>query len=606
MEEIFLLGGLFLLVSVGLPIYLAIALGGLKKRIAALEAKISETRAPIAVPLPRPEPQAPEAEPEAPAEPEKAASAWRPAPKVSPARKSFVFNGDKLAWLAKWAQDNWVFILAGVSLALAGVFLVQYGVENGLLSPKMRVLAAIGLGAGLIGVGEYIRRKSGGDETGSFALLPSVFAGAGLVAIFAGVLSAYMLYQLIGQETAFIGLALTGGLAILLGWVYGPLLATLGVFGALSVPFVVGGGSSNAGPLHLYFALIAGVALFIDAYKRWAWLSALALIGAFGASGLLLTERDTGFYAVLFAFLVAIMAVVIPPLSLTPRHKGARLSKPFTGGLKTTEIAFPTRVASAVFLASTGYIGFAYMQDATLFWLVLMVGAVLLLAAIFWMKDAPALGDLAFAPPVLALWVIAFEAMEARPVARAWIADAGRDVLDAPSMVVALLLAGAVAVSLAFAWRSAFRPGLRVADAVLAAGFAPWVAIIIELRWGPGYVLGAGTWAIYLAVIAAIMVGLTERFARLDPAEDRTRTALFAMVDAGLCGGGAARWCGAYAGIWRDGAGGFVAGRAVFAAAAGLVYPDRGGGCQLQAGGGAGCFLGAGGSAGRDGAGFCR
>ena len=524
MEEIFVFGILILLIVVGVPLYLLIALNRLKSRVSALEAALTkpESKEPLPVQATKKAAKQPPAS--------KPASAWQPAPKVKPKRKSFVFNSGKLAQFNAWAQDNWVFILAGVSLALAGVFLVQYGVENGLLSPRMRVLAAIALGAALIGGGEFIRRKSGSDEAGSFALLPSVFAGAGLVAIFAGVLSARMLYGLIGSETAFVGLALTGALAIVLGWVYGPLLATLGVFGALAAPFLVGGGSNNAGPLHLYFALIAAVALAIDAYKRWAWLSALALIGAFGASWLLLSQRDTGFYAMLFAFITALMAVAIPPLSLTPHHAGRRLSGFLTNSLISAAPTFPTRVASGAFLAATAYIGHIYNQDAALFWLALMAAGLLLLAAIFWMKNAPALADLAFAPPLLALGIIAHEAMQGRPVAVAWVMDANRDILDYPSLTVALILAGAVAASLAFAWRAAFHPPLKVANAVLAAGFAPWVAIIIELCWEPSHVLGAGQWAIYLAVIAVLMVILTERFARLDTQADRTRTALFALA----------------------------------------------------------------------------
>ncbi len=520
MDEFVLFGIVFLLLIVGAPVYLLVALNRLKARVNALETLLS-TPAPVQKQTP---PEKPETAPTA-----RPSSAWRPAPKIRPRRASFVFSGEKLRHFSTWAQDNWVFILAGVSLALAGVFLVQYGVENGLLSPRMRVFAALGLGVALIGVGEFIRRKSGGDSAGSFALLPSVFAGAGLVAIFAGVLSARMLYGLIGPEAAFAGLALTGAAAIVLGWVYGPLLAMLGVFGAVAAPFLVGGDSSNAGPLHLYFALIAAVALAIDAYKRWAWLSALALIGTFGASWLLFSQTDTAFYAVLFAFLMAMMAVAVPPLGLTPRHRGARLTGFLTNAPRSISIAFPTRVAGGAFLAANAYIWLAYAEDATLFWLVLMVAALLLAAAVFWMKDAPALADLAFAPPLLALGIIAFEAMDARPVALAWIGNANRDVLDSPSLTVAMLLAGAMAASLAFAWRSAALQPLRVANAVLAAGFAPWAAIIIELRWAPSHVLGAGQWAIYLAIIAALMVALTGRFARLDSGEDRARTALFAL-----------------------------------------------------------------------------
>jgi uncharacterized membrane protein len=533
MEEIIVFGIIVLILVVVIPIYLLVAVNKLKTRIRNLELALQAQTTPLQTeaPLQPPSPQAPPPSeaPPAPSKPQTGPSAWQPVPKVRPAPKAFVFSGKKLGRFSAWAQDNWVFILAGVSLVLAGVFLVQYGVENGLLTPKMRVLGAIGLGFALMGGGEYIRRKTSGDEAGNFALLPSVFAGAGLVAVFVAVLSAHMLYGLIGPETAMLGLALTGALAVLLGWVYGPLLAMLGVFGALLAPFLLGSNGQNAGPLHLYFAFIAAVGLAIDAYKRWAWLSALALIGAFAASWGLLTHSDTGFYAILFAFVTALLASILPPLSLTPRHRGARLSGLFAGGLKTVRIGFPTRVAGGGFLAATAYIWLIYADDATLFWLALMAAGLLLLAAIFWMKDAPALADLALAPPALALAIIAYEAFDWRPELRAWLGNHSREIIDTPSLTVAILLAGAVATSLAFAWRSRFRPSLKTVNAMMGAGFAPAVAIVIELQWQPSYVLGAGSWAIYLALIAALMVGLTERFARQDTADNRTRTALFAL-----------------------------------------------------------------------------
>jgi len=537
MEEILVLGGAVLIAILGIPVYLLVVLGKLKKRVALLEREIF-SRDIGKKPAPQPEKTSAVKAPaaglktpleSAPALPnDKPASAWSPAPKVKHPRKSFVFSGAKLGQLGKWAQDNWVFILAGVSLALAGVFLVQYGVEKGLLTPTMRVMSAIGFGGLLIGFGEFIRRRSHGDKAGNYALLPSVFAGAGLVAIFAGVLSARMLYGLIESNPAFVGLGLTGALAILLGWVYGPLLATLGVFGALAAPFLVGGGTDSAGPLHLYFALIAAVALTIDAYRRWAWLSALALIGAFAASLKLSNALDTGFYAIMFAFVTALLATGLPVLAVTPRHAGPRLTSFLTKNLKSASPAFPTRVAGGAYISASLYIGWAYLGDTSLFWLVLMVLLLLVLAAVFWMKEAPALADIAFIPPLIALFVVAVEPMEHGLVAQSWLNDVGREVLDYPSPVVAYLLAGSIAVSLAFAWRSYFLDPLKIANAAMAAGFAPWMAIVIEILWAPGFVLGAGLWALYLAVIAALMLGLTERFARIE-SDNRMRTAVFAL-----------------------------------------------------------------------------
>ena len=45
-------------------------------------------------------------------------------------------------------QRNWIYVVSAASLALAGVFLVQYSVQNGLLPPAARVIAAYHLRRG--------------------------------------------------------------------------------------------------------------------------------------------------------------------------------------------------------------------------------------------------------------------------------------------------------------------------------------------------------------------------------------------------------------------------------------------------------------------------
>jgi len=98
-----------------------------------------------------------------------------------------VFNERNRAALRVWLADNWVLAVAAVSLALAGVFMVQYGVENGLLTRFWRVMGALGLGAALIAGGEVIRRRAS-DAEGATRHLPSTLSGAGLFSLFAGVL----------------------------------------------------------------------------------------------------------------------------------------------------------------------------------------------------------------------------------------------------------------------------------------------------------------------------------------------------------------------------------------------------------------------------------
>ncbi len=522
-------------IGIVLPLYLLFVQRNLLERIEQLERDMA-----IANPADAPVPPSAQVTtrdkmPRRPA----ATAAWperaAPAARVDSAGTSsppqaFVFKAQLGARLTVWLQKNWFYAVAAVSFAFAGVFLVQYGVENGVLTPAMRVVAAMVLGAVLIGGGEYIRRRSAGDEGGSFVFLPSVLSGAGLVALFAAILAARMMYGLIGPQTGFAGLALTGVLAIVLGWYYGPLLAIVGVFGAIAAPFLVGGDSAATDWLYLYFAGIAVVALSIDSVKRWAWLSALGLIGTYGAALLVLVASQDVVFADLFALIVAAAAIMIPVRSLKPRHGGAMVtqtSSVLVDG-KPTLPEFPTRVGAGAFAASVLMFGWGYAGVPDGFWLTLGGLVVMVGAAGLWLRHAPALGDLVFAPlamlPVLVMAESAFDG----PVYAGWVQASVRDTLDFAPPTAAIILGGALAISMLLAWRSRNGAPYPLFLAGSAAAFAPLVAAILEVFWNPAGVLGAGVWAVYLAGVAAVMTGLAGWFSGRDGAA-RTRTALFAV-----------------------------------------------------------------------------
>lgn len=503
---------------VGMFIYLLVSLAKVKTRLAKLETQLD----PVAEP----------AKPEATTKTPPKSIVAKPAPQKTKStpfapKKSFVFTPALGKAMANWLQKNWFFAVAGVSLALAGVFLVQYGVENGLLTPTMRVIGAIALGVALIVTGEFVRRKLGKDEGGSFALLPSVFSGAGLVSIFAGVLAARMLYGLIGAELAFAALVLTGIAAITLGWYYGALLAIIGVFGALAAPFLVGGPSDAAQFLFPYFALIAAIALGIDSFKRWAWLSVLGLIGAYGAALLLYVQIGQAHYFMGFALITAALAAVLLERHLMPRQSGVMVLQLFQN-YKQGLPAFPARVAFGAFLASTAIAGFILYGDDTAFWLVLVGLALLTLAAVFWMQRAAALADLAFLPPPLALWVLMQDWLTANSGAQDWVQGVEVPMYETAPPIIALIIAGGIIISAAFAWRSYQGGAVRIFDAVYAAAFAPLVAVLLEVFWQPAGQIGGANWAIFLASIAIAMTALAVQFSRKD-SKDRTRASLFAL-----------------------------------------------------------------------------
>lgn len=432
--------------------------------------------------------------------------------------RPLVIRADRLGALLRWLRENWVYAVSALSLALAGVFFVQYGMEKGLLPPGLRVLAAMAFGACLIGAGEWMRRKHGDSVENTTAYLPSVFAGAGLVSIFAAVLSARQMYGLIGPETAFAGHLATAVLAVGLGWFYGPLLVAVGLLGAAVAPFIVAGGSGPTAWLYGYYGVIAGVGLAVDAVRRWAWVSVLALVLGYGGGALMYLGGAGLAGWVGLAVALAIGAVVLPLLSQVPRHDGPFVLQSLLSQSKIGWPPFPVRLAAGAALAST--LALVLLADRSPAEAMLAMGALTLLALayVLWADQADGLADLGALPALGFVAALVMQGFGYMPILWDF---AGQDIASRPPetsapMTVTILLAMAVAMSGAAALRS-FRGGTLAMPFGLAAVLvAPVSAAVLELLWAPAPVLGVYPWALHIMGLAAAMVALAVRYAGLD------------------------------------------------------------------------------------------
>ncbi|MDX1320905.1 MAG: DUF2339 domain-containing protein, partial [Oceanospirillum sp.] len=54
------------------------------------------------------------------------------------------------------AQQNWMIWLGGICVGLAGVFMVGYSIEHGILGPEARIILSLLAGLGLHGLAEYL------------------------------------------------------------------------------------------------------------------------------------------------------------------------------------------------------------------------------------------------------------------------------------------------------------------------------------------------------------------------------------------------------------------------------------------------------------------
>lgn len=468
----------------------------------------------------------------------------RPVPATEDASppKSVVFTQENLAKVQAWLKENWFYAIAALCLALAGVFFVQYGIENGLLTPFWRVIGALSLGSALVAAGEWVRRHAGDDEDQHAAFLPSTLSGAGLVALFAGVLAARHLYGLIGAEVCFAGLVAISLMSVVLGWFYGPFLTMVGVLGATATPFLVGGSSDAPQLFYYYFLLVALSALCIDTVKRWAWPSTLALILTFASSAFLYLQGAGTVEFLLFALLGAAGAIAIPVRRLWPDHAGtmvlqagrklAAMDPGAPAEAKSRSLPwpeFPTRLgfgAGFAALICSLWVGIAETGAAE-FWLAVSALSLIYLAGVFWLRNAQALNDLLPFAPLFVLIVVMMQALNSGATYLAFVAGVERlPEVSADRSVYVLVALGGVGSVLGFLRAGQGGP-LALYWTLVAAVLAPATVVTLELFWMPALVYGGYTWALIVLAVAALMVLFAERIARV--ATNRLQIALFAV-----------------------------------------------------------------------------
>lgn len=339
----------------------------------------------IEMPEPRPEPvlaAAPEPSP-APALPEPAARMFAPA-QDSGRRRGPGFEDIFGRYLPIWA--------GGITLVVAGVLIVKYSIDAGLLSPLVRVIAGLLFGTALIGAAEAALRRP--DLVGDRRIGQSL-AGAGVATLYAAILVAANLYHLIGPMTAFAGLA---GVTVLAGFLslrYGAPSALLGLAGGLAAPALVEASAPNVPLLLAYLAIIVGGLCALGRTRRWSWLGALAVAGGFIWSALLLSTGTAGAADTLALGIYTLaVAIAFPLLLVGSERRWLQLAAALAGCAQMAAI-----------VANGGYAGLDWalfgLIAAALVWLSrreplfadapLVSAATLLLLALYWPAPAPAM-----------------------------------------------------------------------------------------------------------------------------------------------------------------------------------------------------------------------
>ena len=187
---------------------------------------------------------------------------------------------------------RWAVWLGGAALALGGLLLVRYSIEQGVFGPGVRVALGALLSLALVLAGEWFRRSERVSPVQAIpaAHVPSVLTAAGTATAFATVYVAHALYGFIGAAAAFFLLGLLGIATMVAAALHGPALAGLGLAGSLLVPMLVSSGTPNPWPLVTYLVVVAAAACTLARLRRWLWLAAAVVAGAFVWGLALLTQ----------------------------------------------------------------------------------------------------------------------------------------------------------------------------------------------------------------------------------------------------------------------------------------------------------------------------
>ena len=226
-----------------------------------------------------------------------AAGAASPIPPVAYDPDAARATGGRSRWggLEESLSTRWLVWLGGVTLALAGLFLVKYSFDSGLLGPTARIVCAFLLGAGLLGAGEWLRRHpSRWIAAGARPdYVPAALAAGGLSTMYSAVYGGLALYHLMPVPMAFALLATISVATVFLSLVYGKYLAVLGLVGAFATPALVSTGGSPFIGLAVYLACVTASGLAVTRLRQWWWLGLFVLAGSAGWAILWMFARWT-------------------------------------------------------------------------------------------------------------------------------------------------------------------------------------------------------------------------------------------------------------------------------------------------------------------------
>ncbi len=156
---------------------------------------------------------------------------------------------------------------------IAGLYFFKYSIDNGLISPTLRVVLGVLVGLGSVAASELTLRRN-------YTVLANWLAGAGVAILYTAFWAAHGVYGLVGAPVSFgLMILVTAACGLLALRHEAMVIALLGLLGGFATPVALSTGEDHPIGLFGYLLLLDGALLYLANKRRWPLLAGLSLVG---------------------------------------------------------------------------------------------------------------------------------------------------------------------------------------------------------------------------------------------------------------------------------------------------------------------------------------